>query len=52
MGLECGGSDPDTNSSLLVAGTMLEARQFSLPGVGGNHPCSDRQGVQLVWRWR
>lgn len=46
MGVECGGSGPDTNSSLLRAGNPLEgqaALPSQLPGIGENHPCFGSQ---------
>lgn len=54
------GSGPDTNSSLVMAGNTLEARQqyFSqLPGVGettpaltaGGHSCRGSRGKGYSW---
>lgn len=48
MGVECGGSGPDTNSSFLMAGDAVEGQAAlsclsKLPGIGENNSCSGSQ---------
>lgn len=52
MGVECGGSGPDANSSLLMAGSAWRARRLCLSEcqeLGKTTPAPAARGVQLVW---